>query len=80
MTTPYSEKFRVNESVRIKDRSTLERFAKEWTLHHRLVPEQLPYAGTVTRVTEVSFYHGGDPLYELCDVPGTWHEACLEPA
>jgi hypothetical protein len=28
-------------------------------------------------VQEVGFYHGGDVLYQLRGVPGTWHECCL---
>jgi hypothetical protein len=28
----------------------------------------------------VSFYHGGDVLYELQTAPGTWHEQLLEEA
>ena len=23
-------------------------------------------------------YHGGDVMYELADVPGIWHEVCLQ--
>jgi hypothetical protein len=28
----------------------------------------------------VAFYHGGDVLYTLDDIPGTWHEACMHPS
>ena len=28
-------------------------------------------------VRDVSFYHGGDVLYSLEKIPGTWHEQCL---
>jgi hypothetical protein len=31
------------------------------------------------RVKEVSFYHGGDQLYILENLPGIWHEQCLRP-
>jgi hypothetical protein len=34
-------------------------------------------AGCTARVRDVGFYHGGDALYHLEGVPGTWHEACL---
>lgn len=30
-------------------------------------------------MASVTFYHGGDELYELKGVPGLWHEACLTP-
>ena len=44
--------------------------------------------GEQVRVTErqqlevegVSFYHGGDVLYQLKGVPDLWHEICLAPA
>lgn len=50
---------------------------REWPYHHQLQGEQLAYADSVTTVRAVSFYHGGDVLYELDAVPGTWHEVCL---
>jgi hypothetical protein len=37
----------------------------------------LRYAGRTARVRSVSFYHGGDELYELEDIPGIWHEENL---
>jgi len=36
--------------------------------------------GTASVVEEVSFYHGGDELYKLKDIPGLWHEQCLSAA
>ena len=39
----------------------------------------MPFAGKAARVADVGFYHGGDVLYGLEGIPGTWHEACLEP-
>ena len=40
----------------------------------------MPYAGTVARVATVGFYHGGDVLYTLENIPGIWHEVCLDSA
>jgi hypothetical protein len=40
---------------------------------------QLEAAGKAAQVKSVGFYHGGDELYELEDLPGLWHEANLEP-
>ena len=74
----YEELFPVGTLVRIKPEEFLVRFARDWTFHHPLALEQLPYAGTLAVVDGVGFYHGGDVLYELANVPGTWHEACLE--
>jgi hypothetical protein len=45
--------------------------------HHKLEPTQLAYAGKLAEVKGVSFYDGGDVLYELRDIPGIWHEQCL---
>ena len=73
----YHEKFPVGTSVRVMDKRELERFYREWKYHHPLQPEQLSYAGRAANVVRVSFYHGGDVLYELLDFPGTWHEECL---
>ena len=39
----------------------------------------MQYVGTTAIVKEVSFYHGGDQLYVLENVPGIWNEPCLEP-
>ena len=52
----------------------------EWTFHHKLEPEQLAYAEAVAVVEKVGFYHGGDVLYNLKDIPGIWHEQCLRAA
>jgi diadenosine tetraphosphatase ApaH/serine/threonine PP2A family protein phosphatase len=77
---PYSERFPVGVSVRVAPLSELERFASEWKWHHPLQAEQLRYAGAAAKVREVGFYHGGDVLYQLEGLPGTWHEQCLLPA
>jgi hypothetical protein len=60
-------------------RSALDGFAKTWKYHDPLMPEQLAFAGREATVKSVGFYHGGDVLYVLNDVPGIWHERCLEP-
>jgi hypothetical protein len=75
----YQEAFPNGTTVRIADRSYLENFLATWKYHHKLSPEQLPYADSVVVVASVGFYHGGDVLYSLEGVPGTWHEACLRP-
>ena len=76
----YSEDFPVGTAVRIADRDTLEAFRRDWRWHHPLESIQLSFAGREARVSHVSFYHGGDELYELDGVPGIWHEACLTGA
>ncbi len=76
----YDADFPVGTRVRIRERSRLEAFEHEWKYHHPLQPEQLAFAGKVATVKEVGYYHGGAVLYQLNDVPGTWHETCLESA
>jgi hypothetical protein len=78
MPTPYVEKFPAGARVRIKGELELQRFAREWKYHNPLAPEQLPFAGFTATVEEVGFYHGGDPIYRLAEIPGVWHEECLE--
>jgi hypothetical protein len=34
----------------------------------------------MTRIKSVGYYHGGDELYWLEEIPGTWHEENLESA
>ena len=74
---PYQEQFPVGSRVRILDREPLARFAREWKYHNPLTPAQLEFAGTEGVVSDVAFYHGGDPLYSLAGLPGVWHEQCL---
>jgi hypothetical protein len=74
---PYKEEFPVGTHVRVANRDSLEEFARTWKLHHPLEPQQLERAGATATVTSVGFYHGGDELYQLEGVPGTWHEICL---
>jgi hypothetical protein len=58
----------------------LERFARDWKYHHKLLPDQMKYSGFLSTVKSVGFYHGGDPLYVLENLPGLWHECCLSAA
>jgi hypothetical protein len=73
----YKSAFVQGARVRVAERALLERFMKEWKYHHKLQPEQLTYADAVAVVEKVCFYHGGDVLYNLKDIPGIWHEQCL---
>lgn len=66
--------------MRVIPKVALETFAQNWKFHHKLQPEQMEYAGVTATVKEVSFYHGGDQLYALENVPGIWNEPCLESA
>ncbi|HVU07586.1 MAG TPA: hypothetical protein VHG89_03485 [Verrucomicrobiae bacterium] len=74
----YSETFPKGSKVKIANRSFLENFLKTWTLHTKLKPEQLNYADQIAEVESVGFYHGGDELYKLKEIPGIWHKQCLE--
>jgi hypothetical protein len=74
---PYEPQFEVGAQVRILPREELERFRTEWAYHNPLRTEQLDYGGAHAQVAEVGFYHGGEPLYRLSDIPGVWHEQCL---
>ncbi|MEW6251003.1 MAG: hypothetical protein AB1716_10180 [Planctomycetota bacterium] len=76
---PYQESFPVGSRVRIAGLSVLEEFRRTWKYHHALQPEQIEHAGREAEVERVGFCHGGDVLYELHGVPGTWHEQCLGP-
>jgi len=62
---PYAELYAVGSEIRIADLPELERFRATWRFHHPLSPEQLPFAGQSATVRAVSYYHGGDVLYEL---------------
>jgi len=76
----YKERFPVGSRVRIAEMTELEKFRRTWLHHHTLEPTQLVYAGKFAEVKAVSFYHGGDALYELRNIPGIWHEQCLASA
>jgi hypothetical protein len=77
--TPYENVFAIGTPVRIKNRMHLEHFVRVWKYHNSLRDEQIAFADVATVVADVGFYHGGDPLYRLNDVPGVWHEDCLSP-
>lgn len=74
----YNAEFPKGTKVRIGTRATLEDFLKNWGYHNKLELWQLNYAGRLAEVESVTFYHGGDELYSLKDIPGVWHEQCLE--
>jgi len=76
----YKEKFPKGSAVKIASRPFLEDFLRTWKYHHKLQPDQLNYADQIAQVEKVGFYHGGDVLYNLNDIPGIWHEECLEAA
>ena len=75
---PYQERFPAGSRVRVKSRSFLEQFQREWKYHHPVSDQQLNSAGNVDTVKGAGFYHGGDVLYTLSTTPGLWHEECLE--
>jgi len=73
----YKEAFPAGTKVRIADRVSLTKFKETWKYHHKLQPEQVEYAGRITTVETVGFYHGGDAVYKLNGIPGLWLEQCL---
>jgi hypothetical protein len=75
---PYESKFDGGTRVRVASRATLEAFLRDWKYHHQLEVQQLSYAGRVAEVESVGFYHGGDVLYTLKDIPRIWHAQCPE--
>lgn len=80
MRGAYEPEFPVGTRVRILEAEELRKFQKEWRWHHPIGDEQLHFAGREAQVTSVAFYHGGDELYQLEGIPGTWHESCLAQA
>jgi hypothetical protein len=77
---PYKEVFQEGSKVRVAPQSSLEAFKRDWKLHHPLDDGQFVAAGRTYSVKGVSFYHGGDVMYELAGAPGIWHEQCLTSA
>jgi hypothetical protein len=73
----YQALFDVGSAVRIQSSDELEEFRSSWKFHHPLTDEQLANADRSATVETVGFYHGGDVLYTLKDIPGIWHERCL---
>lgn len=66
---PYKEQFPVSSRVRVKPRSFLAQFQREWKYHHPLSDEQLDSAGVTDTVKGAAFYHGGDVVYTLSETP-----------
>jgi hypothetical protein len=76
---PYQEKYPAETTIRIASFERLLEFKKTWKYHHPISDEQINAAGKVDKVKGVSFYHGGDVLYALEGLGGTWHEQILDP-
>ncbi len=75
---PYQERFPIGCPVQVADSDALAHFKETWEFHHPLQEEQLQFAGLITTINSVGYYHGGDVLYGLRGTGGyTWHEACL---
>jgi hypothetical protein len=72
--------FPLGTQVRIAPQEVLEEFRRTWAFHNKLQSEQLRYARQLAVVEDIGYYHGGDPLYRLHDVPELWHECCLRLA
>ena len=77
---PYHEAYPVGTRVKVRDLAALRESRDSWKFHHPLTEEMLQHAAADAVVEEVGFYHGGDVLYQLRGIPGTWHEACLAPS
>jgi hypothetical protein len=80
MTEPYNALYPRGTKVRIASLEELEQFRKSWTSHNKLTLEQIQYAGHEAIVEDLGYYFGGDTIYKLAEIPGTWHEQCLRPA
>ena len=65
----YKEDFPVGSKVRIASREFLKHFERSWKYHYPLESSQLHHAGEVATVSSVGFYHGGDVVYQLRDIP-----------
>jgi hypothetical protein len=76
----YEAVFDVGAPVRVQALNALKAFRDSWKFHHPLDEAQLAFAGRWATVATIGYYHGGDLLYTLNDVPGIWHEQCLERA
>ena len=73
----YKESFPIGTEIQIAELAQLEKFRDTWRYHHPIQPEQLGFAGQQATVSHVAFYHGGDVLYTLTEIPGLWHECCV---
>ncbi len=74
---PYAASFPIGTRVRVASAEILAQFRTDWAFHNPLQADQMRFAGADSTVGGVTYYHGGDALYELAGVPGVWHEACL---
>ncbi len=77
MAAEHGKKFAVGTLVCVEERETLDRFLSTRTQHSPLTPDQLEYAGYKAVVRDVALDPGGEPLYSLENIPGTWYEECL---
>jgi RNAse (barnase) inhibitor barstar len=77
---PYKEQYAKGSRVRVRPVEALVHFRETWKFHHPLTEGMVSFAGREASVESVGFYHGGDVLYTLSGIPGTWHEACLQSA
>ena len=77
MTEPYTALYPRGTRIRIAPLKDLENFRDHWTSHNKLLPEQLQYAEREAIVEDLGYYFGGDTIYKLKGIPGTWHEQCL---
>jgi len=73
----YDALFEVGSTVRVQSLDALDAFRSSWKFHHPLTDEQLAFADQSAMVATIGYYHGGDVLYTLKDLPGIWHEQCL---
>lgn len=71
-------KFKAGSEVCVVSRAALDGCLATWKLRHELQPDQQACAGQTARVVRPEMYRGGDRLYELEGISGTWHEQCLE--
>lgn len=74
----YHSAFEPGDIIRVKNETYLLNFQKTWKYHHNISDEQIKYANRKDKVKKVYYYHGGDPLYELVNAPGVWHEQLIE--
>ncbi len=74
----YHSTFKRGEKVRIKDSQYLEEFQKTWGYHHNISDDQIKQGGKPDTVNSIEYYHGGEVLIGLENVPGVWHEELLE--
>jgi len=76
---PYQEKYPAGSMVRLAALAKLEEQRESWKYHHPITDAHLLQAGRLARVKGVAFYHGGDPLYTLENIPSILcHEFSLE--